>query len=537
MPFFNRQVFSFLLFFWGTCLTGLGQVYLSDLGNGQYKNPIIHADYSDPDVVRVGDDFFMVSSSFNCVPGLPLLHSKDLVNWKIVNYVIQDHLPPKEVFDAPQHGNGVWAPSIRYHAGWYYVFYGDPDFGIYRVRTRDPFGQWEAPHLVKAAKGWIDACPFWDDDGNAYLVHAFAGSRAGVKSVLILHRMNTDGSELLDDGVLVFDGHADHPTIEGPKMYKRNGYYYIFAPGGGVEFGWQTVLRSKNIYGPYEDKIVIEQGDTDINGPHQGAWVELENGENWFIHFQDQGAYGRIVHLQPAEWKDNWIVIGEDEDGDGTGSPVSEWKKPEVGQTYPTTVPQTSDEFNHPKLGLQWQWHANPKPTWSFPTNNGTFRMNPVLLDPQRKNLWVAPNLLLQKFPAVSFTTTTKLEFTANNDSETMGLIVMGLDYSYLALKREGEQLFLLKANCKDAEKGGTEQEELRVPVENGLIYFRVSVKEGGKCQFAYSTDGSDFQDFGALFTAREGKWIGAKVGLFSTRDEHKNDGGYTDVDWFRITP
>ncbi|MCB0629654.1 MAG: glycoside hydrolase 43 family protein, partial [Lewinella sp.] len=291
-----------------TLLTGFtsvfvyAQVYQPDLGNGKYKNPIIHADYSDPDVVRVGDDFFMVASSFNCVPGLPLLHSKDLVNWSIINNVIQK-LEPAEAFDQPQHGNGVWAPSIRYHAGWYYVFYGDPDYGIYMCRTRNPWGEWEPPHLVRAAKGWIDACPFWDDDGNAYLVHAFAGSRAAIKSILVLHKMSIDGTVLLDDGVLVFDGHKDHPTIEGPKMYKRNGYYYIFAPGGGVEFGWQTVLRSRNIYGPYEDKIVLSQNDTDINGPHQGAWIDTPNGESWFVHFQDKRAYGRITHLQPAEWK------------------------------------------------------------------------------------------------------------------------------------------------------------------------------------------------------------------------------------------
>ncbi|PHN01642.1 glycoside hydrolase family 43 protein [Flavilitoribacter nigricans] len=520
----------------GTCPSGLGQVYQPDLGNGRYQNPIIHADYSDPDVVRVGEDFFMVSSSFNCVPGLPLLHSKDLVNWEIVNYVIQDELPPGEVFDQPQHGNGVWAPSIRYHAGWYYVFYGDPDFGIYRVRTRDPWGKWEKPHLVKAAKGWIDPCPFWDEDGNAYLVHAFAGSRAGVKSVLILHRMDTEAIELLDDGVLVFDGHANHPTIEGPKMYKRNGYYYIFAPGGGVELGWQTVLRSKNIYGPYEDKIVLETGDTEINGPHQGAWVELANGESWFIHFQDKRAYGRIVHLQPAVWKDDWIVIGQDKNGDGTGNPVLEWQKPNVGRTYPRAVPQTSDEFNHPQLGRQWQWHGNPKPTWIFPTNNGTLRMNPVILDPARASLWEAPNLLLQKFPAESFTATTKLDFTANQDSETIGLIVMGLDYAYIGLKREGEKLFLIKANCKDTERGGREQEELRKPLDTGAVHLRVSVREGGKCTFAYSLDGQDYRDFGNTFTAREGKWIGAKVGLFSVRDKHQNDGGYTDIDWFRIT-
>ena len=269
-------------------------------------------------------------------------------------------------------------------------------------KTQDPAGEWEEPHLVQAAKGWIDPCPFWDDDGNAYLVHAFAGSRAGIKSIVVLHRMAPDGSRLLDGGVLVFDGHDDHPTIEGTKMYKRNGYYYIFAPGGGVPTGWQTILRSKNIYGPYEDKIVLHQGNTDTNGPHQGAWVSLESGEDWFIHFQEVQPYGRIVHLQPARWEDDWLLMGEDINNDGIGEPVATWKKPNVGQAYPPKVPQTSDEFDSVELGRQWQWHANPRPEWAYTTAMGFFRMNPVVF-PEDQNMWMMPNLLLQKIAGSHF--------------------------------------------------------------------------------------------------------------------------------------
>lgn len=516
-------------------LAPYAQVYQPDLGNGKYKNPIIHADYSDPDVVRVGDDYFMVSSSFNCVPGLPLLHSKDLVNWTIVNNIIQK-LEPAEAFDQPQHGNGVWAPSIRYHAGWYYVFYGDPDYGIYMCRTRDPWGTWEPPHLVRAAKGWIDACPFWDDDGNAYLVHAFAGSRAGIKSILVLHKMSPDGMALLDDGVLVFDGHKDHPTIEGSKMYKRNGYYYIFAPGGGVEFGWQTVLRSRNIYGPYEDKIVLSQNETEINGPHQGAWIDTPGGDDWFVHFQDKGPYGRVVHLQPARWIDDWIVMGEDKDGDGNGSPVITWTKPDVGAVQTVQVPQTSDEFNVPELGPQWQWHANPKATWVFPTGQGFLRMNPVVTAPETKSLWSLPNLLLQKFPAEAFTATTKMDTYLQNDSEKVGLVVMGLNYASLALQRDDDELFLVVSECKDADKGSTEKEVERVAIDSGMnLRLQVVVGDGGKYSFRYSSNDGNFQDIGPEFTAREGKWIGTKVGLYSIRDKHINDGGYTNVDWFKI--
>ena len=166
-------------------------------------------------------------------------------------------------------------------------------------------------------------------------------------------------------GVLVYDGHADDPTIEGPKLYKRNGYYYIFAPAGGVSTGWQLVLLSKNIYGPYERKVVMDQGKSTVNGPHQGAWVNTATGEDWFLHFQDKEAYGRIVHLQPIKWVNDWPVIGEDKDGDGKGEPVMTFKKPNAGKPYPAPFIPESDEFNKPLLGLQWQWQANPQQGWA----------------------------------------------------------------------------------------------------------------------------------------------------------------------------
>ncbi|WNH09139.1 glycoside hydrolase 43 family protein [Thalassobellus suaedae] len=283
----------------------VSDVWVSDQGNGTYKNPILHADYSDPDVVRVGDDYYMTASSFNTAPGLPILHSKDMVNWKLINYALLEQVPA-ETFNIPQHGNGVWAPAIRYHKGEIYIYWGDPDFGVYMVKTKDPYGVWDKPVLVMEGKGLIDTCPLWDDNGDAYLVHAYAGSRAGVKSLLSVNKMNPEGTKVIDAGIHVYDGHDIDDTIEGSKFYKRNGYYYIFAPAGGVSTGWQVILRSKNVYGPYERKVVLEQGSTKINGPHQGAWVDTPDGESWFYHFQDVDAYGRIVHLQPMSWKNDW---------------------------------------------------------------------------------------------------------------------------------------------------------------------------------------------------------------------------------------
>ena len=275
-----------LLLCWGTvsAQSYVSQVWVSDLGNGKYKNPVLDADYSDPDVCRVGDDYYMTSSSFACIPALQILHSKDMVNWRIIGTAIE-RLLPEERFSQMQHGNGVWAPSIRYHQGEFYIYYGDPDTGIYMVKSKDPAGKWDNPVLVKAAKGIIDTCPLWDEDGNAYIVHGYAGSRAGLKSILGLIRMTPDGTQAIGESRIIFDGHIGNATIEGPKFYKRDGWYYIFAPAGGVPTGWQTVLRSKNIWGPYEWKIVMAQGNTNINGPHQGAWVDtlMEKRIGFFI--------------------------------------------------------------------------------------------------------------------------------------------------------------------------------------------------------------------------------------------------------------
>ncbi|GAA4300202.1 glycoside hydrolase family 43 protein [Nibribacter koreensis] len=517
--------------------TETSKVWVSDMGNGRYQNPVLDADYSDPDVCRVGDDYYMTSSSFNAIPGLQILHSKDLVNWQIIGYAL-DRLPPFEHFAKPQHGNGVWAPSIRYHKGEFYIYWGDPDFGVYMVKTKNPAGRWEEPVLVMPGKGLIDACPLWDEDGQAYLVHGWAGSRAGIKSVLTVNRMNPEGTKVLDEGVMVFDGHDNHPTVEGPKFYKRNGYYYIFAPAGGVATGWQLVLRSKNIYGPFEEKIVMDQGKSPINGPHQGAWVDTKSGEDWFLHFQDKEAYGRVMHLQPMKWVNDWPVIGEDPDGDGKGQPVLTYQKPNVGKNQPVMTPAESDEFNGHQLGLQWQWHANPKTTWAFPTNRGFLRLFTDQMPEGGKNLWDVPNLLLQKFPGEAFTVTTKVKFTPNAklQNERTGLVTMGADYAHLSLVSQKDGLYLTYNTAQKADKGTREKEQNLGKINGQEVYLQVKVSKGAQCRFSYSQDGQNFKEVGETFTAVPGRWIGAKVGIFALRQDKTNDSGYADFDWFRIT-
>lgn len=523
------------------------EVWVSDEGNGMYRNPVLHADYSDPDVCAVGEDYFLTASSFNCTPGLPILHSKDLVNWKIVNYALKK-VEPVEYYNEARHGKGVWAPSIRFHEGMYYIYWGDPDFGIFMVKTRDPYGEWDAPVLVKAGKGMIDPCPLWDDDGRVYLAHAWAGSRAKFNSVLTVCELNKEGTAVISDPVLVFDGNdgVNH-TIEGAKFYKRNGFYYLFAPAGGVVSGWQLVMRSKDVYGPYEARIVMAQGKTDINGPHQGGWVDTPAGESWFLHFQDKGAYGRVLHLNPMKWVNDWPVIGVDKDGDGCGDPVSRYRKPKIGKTYPIETPVESDEFDTRKLGLQWEWHANYQDVFGFTTNMGYARIYGHELSPHFKNFWEVPNLLMQKFPAEEFTATAKLKVSAKDDGQLSGLIIMGWDYFWIGVEKQGEKFLLKQAVCKDAEQGNLEQVSTLAVLEPsrkfeaGLfpnyereIYIRVHVDKGAYCRFSYSLDGKKFTEAGTLFKARQGKWIGAKVGMFSVTP-HGKERGWVDVDWFRV--
>lgn len=528
-------VFAFANFSFAQKANEISKVWVADNGDGTYTNPVLYADYSDPDVVRVGDDYYLVASSFNCVPGLPILHSRDLVNWELIGHALEKQ-PPFDVFDKVQHGGGVWAPCIRYHNNEFYIYYPDPDFGVYMVKATNPKGPWSEPLLVQAGKGLIDPSPLWDTDGKAYLVYALAGSRAGVKSVILINRMNADGTKLLGNSVMLIDGHKNHPTIEGPKIYKRNGWYYIFAPAGGVPTGWQMVMRSKNIFGPYEDKIVMAKGKTDINGPHQGAWVDTKTGENWFLNFQDLGAYGRVLHLNPMKWENDWPVIGVDADGDGCGEPVRTYEKPNVGKTYPKATPPESDEFNGSELALQWQWHANYQTTWGFPSGNlGFFRLNCIPCPVEAKNLWGISNMLLQKFPAEEFTATTRLTFDARFDKEEVGLIVMGLDYGRLTVKQEDGKLNIYVANCKNADKGTAEDLVPGPELNSNLVYFRVTVKKGAECSFSYSTDGVSFTSLGNSFKAREGKWIGAKIGLYALREGIINDAGSVDIDWFKV--
>ncbi len=509
--------------------------YHADLGNGRYRNPILHADYSDPDVIRVGENYWMTASSFNCTPGLPILHSKDLVNWTLVNHAIRNL--PGDRFQDVQLGSGIWAPAIRYHDGKYWIVFPMVEEGIFVTTADDPRGEWSEPWCLVEARGWIDPCLFWDDDGKAYLIHAYAFSRSGKKEILHLRPMTPDAKSLLPgDKEIIHAPH--HPYLEGPKFHKFNGWYYILAPGGSVQVGWQVVYRSRNIFGPYEEKVVLEQGSTMINGPHQGALVDIpsnneqvpgEEGAWWFLHFQDDKAYGRITHMNPVKWFDGWPLMGVDHDGNGVGEPVLECVKPATGAAQPVTVPATSDEFDSEKLGLQWQWHANNSgDAHSLKQRHGwlTLMARPLPKDEVGKMLppFKAPHLLAQKFPAKEFTVETLLDASSLGEGSLAGLTVVGGGHSaWLVLSRDvgvWKLLYLLDTG---------EEQQLRV-LDKPQVTLSVHVGSDASCTFSYALAGSETMVISPAFLAGEGGWIGAKVGLLVA-----GDSGSADFDYFRF--
>ena len=521
--------------------------WVPDRGDGTYTNPVIYADYSDPDVARVGNDYFLVSSSMNTVPGLPVLRSRDLVNWRLIAHALP-RLVPEDVFSSVQPGKGVWAPSIRYHDGKFWIYWGDPDFGIYVVTATNPEGPWSAPALVIPGKGMIDPCPLWDDDGKVYLVHAWARSRAGFANVLTLNRLTPDGLKAADGGAVIVNGDKipGYRTLEGPKFYKRGGDYWIFAPAGGVKQGWQSVFRSRSIDGPYEDRIVLEQGKTEINGPHQGAWVTTPAGEDWFVHFQDVNAYGRVVHLEPMAWReDGWPIIGADADGDGRGEPVRTHAKPKGDARALVEVPLTSDEFSSSRIGQQWQWQANPRDSWlSLSEVPGTLRLFSQAA-PTADNLWLVPNLLLQKLPAEEFIATTSLRFVPRTDGESAGLLVFGQDYAWVGLRRVKGELRLVVRSVKGAKDGSPEEETVNEPVPEAPVLLRIAMMAGGKYRFSVASGSAvgqasslpSFRTLGGEFVARAGDWVVAKVGLFAGGAPGSARLGHADWDWFRVEP
>ncbi len=509
----------------------MGRLFESDLGNGEFTNPVLFADYSDPDVIRVEDTYIMTASSFNYIPGLPILISKDLVNWELVNYALKSI--PYENYNVPQHSKGVWAPAIRFHNNRFYIYYGMPDEGIFMVSTTDPYGSFDEPVCVLEGKGLIDPCPFWDDDGKAYIIHGYAKSRIGFKSCLGIFEMSTDGKRAITEDHILFDGSVSEPTIEGPKVYKRNDKYYILAPAGGVKQGWQVALKGDSIYGPYEEKKVLEQRDTAVNGPHQGALVDTLKHEEWFVHFQDMGLYGRIIHIQPVTWIDGWPCMGVDIK-DYCGKPLIKGKKPDTGFNQTPVYLEASDNFDKKKLSLQWQWMGNASEDFfSLAEREGYLRLysrSPEKLE--NPILWDCSNVLTEKLICPEFKCETKLCYSELKENEKAGLIMMGGEYAFGAVKKIGEDFYFVYGVSKEEKGYKTEIIRYSEKLDKENLEIRLSCSlenKDGRVVFKMFKDDELIKE-SLEFVPSDHTWVGAKQGLFSMGSE-----GYADFEYFKV--
>jgi beta-xylosidase len=499
-----------------------------------FTNPILYADYSDPDMIRVGSDYYMVASSFHLSPGIPILKSRDLVHWTIIGHVLPK-LPFDPLYDMPgphtlndtiskpiggtKYASGVWAPSIRHHDGKFWVYWATPDEGIFMSTATDPAGAWTAPVAVKPMAGLEDPCPFWDEDGRAWLVHGKVGA-----GPLILHEMSPDGTRLLDEGKLIAEDKINLPVLEGPKFYKRGGWYYIFAPIGGVGTGPQVAGRARKITGPYEWRVVLEPGTTPVQGPHQGGWVETPSGEGWFAHFNSTGAFGRIVHLQPVKWVDDWPVMGAPIPDKSSGQPGASWPMPDTGNAPTSDRIQDSDEFAASKLGLQWSWNHNPDDSkWSLTARPGWLRLEAG----QANQIVNARNTLTQVLQGPRSTFTTRIDLSNMQDGQRAGLTLFGVRPAWIGVVRDGTQN-RMTLSVEGVETAG--------PVVTGnVIQLRAEVSEGQSVRYSYSFDGKRFVRLGdPAWLARFSWWKGARPALFSFN--RKGAGGSVDIDWFRVS-
>ncbi len=487
-----------------------------------YVNPVLNADWPDPDVIRVGDDYWMIASSFNRAPGLPVLHSRDLVSWTLAGHALRE-VPPVEHYRIPRHGGGVWAPSIRHHDGRFWIVYPDPDHGILVLTATDPTGEWSEPRLLLAGRGLIDPCPLWDDDGRCYLVHGWAKSRAGIKNRLTVREVSAELDRVIGPARTVVDGDElpGYTTLEGPKFYKRDGYYWIFAPAGGVATGWQSVFRARTPYGPYEDRVVLAQGSSPVNGPHQGAWVDTPDGEDWFVHFSDQGPTGRVVHLQPMRWDDGWPVMGT------SGEPVLRHPLP-GGAAGEQREPDRNDIFDGPELSRIWHWQANPSPDWYDAPKNGILRL--AVLPDDDGDLRHLPQVLGQQLPGRSTRFTTSVRLDGGGPGARAGLVVLGQSYAWLGLHRTPTGVDLV------LRRSGTPDEDVLHQLQVAAPYaeLAVDVDEDAVVRFSYRVS-DEWVEIPVEFQAVEGRWIGAEVGLFAVAPQGTVDYGGAEFGPVRV--
>ncbi len=508
----------------------VAQKLQSDTGEGTYTNPVIAADFPDPDVIRVDSTYYMVSTTMFVFPGVTILQSPDLVNWQYCCNAVQrfDFSRCYDLEGCNRYGHGQWATSFKYHNGKYYLLFITLDEGGFLCTAPAPEGPWL---IRKLPKGFYDPGLFFDDDGRIYVAHGYSN--------IFVTELDTNFAPRGRDS-LVFTGDIRR-GLEGTHVYKIRGWYYLYGTYGGMD-GIQVALRSRNIYGPYEQKVVMRDTSRSVNfGIHQGALVETPTGEWWTMLFVDSGPFGRFPSLQPVTWQDGWPMVGID------GRAVVRYRKPNVGREYPTTTLPTSDEFDSSALGAQWGWNHNPDPAkWSLKERPGYLRLTTsVRVDslPQARNTLTQRMFAYHSDNVVS-TATTKMEFGGMNEGDVAGLAVFQDPYAFVGIRRVKGQDYVVMVNngrtIDSAKVHGT-----TVFLRAGGTYGSGAARfvEGpeapgtGTAAFSYSLDNRSFVNIGNALPMRFSLRIftGNKFCLFNFAT--RTQGGYVDFDWFRTEP
>jgi beta-xylosidase len=499
-----------------------------DLGNGRYRNPVLPADYSDLDAIRVGEDYYAISSTFQFSPGMAILHSRDLVNWSTVGHAVPDLTeisPELNWTRMNRYGRGIWAGTIRYHAGRFWIYFGTPDEGYFMTSAKQPEGPWEPLHQLLHAPGWDDCAPFWDDDGKGY----FIGTHFSDGYKIHLWQMSPDNRSLIPESDRVI---YQSKGSEANKLYKFNDFYYHFF--SEVQGGTRVMMmrRARSLNGPWSDKRQLMQGDDRAMQPNQGGIVQGPD-KNWyfFTHHGSGDWAGRAASLLPVHWIDGWPVIGQP-DRQGIGTMVWEANMPAKG--LPRQFPQGSDNFDAGPLAPVWEWNYQPRmDKWSLSERPGFLRLYafPGL---DGGNLLKVGNVLTQRVVRASGQSfVARIELAGMAEGQHAGLshftaqprarnraessasagIVMAEGKRYLEISHNGSYTRLQ-------------------PWANDVIWLRSSWGLDGKSTLAVSADGKQFQPVLADFELTWGGYRGSRIGLFTFNPEGER--GYVDID--RVT-
>ena len=489
-----------------------------DQGDGTFVNPILPADYSDIDVIRVGEDYYFISSTFQFSPGIIILHSRDLVNWTIVGHVIADltRITPELNWNRMnRYGRGVWAPAIRYHNKKFRVYVCTPNEGIFMSTAEHITGPWTPIHAVMRAGGWDDPCPFWDDDGQGYLVTTHFSD--GYK--IYLFKLTADGR-----GIIPHSGRVIHQSrgSEANKLYKINGWYYHYYSQVQREGRVPMMDRSRHIYGPWETRQLMHVNPRIDREPNQGGFVSTAAGQWWFLTQQGTGQWdGRACCLLPVTWVEDWPIIGRI-GSDGIGNMVWRDRMPIRGHTC--RIPQTSDSFDRPVLAVQWEWNYQPRADkWSLTDRPGYLRL--YAFKPLRSNnLLTAGNTLTQRvFKTNSNVVTVQMDISGMTDGQHAGICHFASHFWTIgAARRGGKSHFAFNHNGKLT---------YGPAISSTVVWFRSIWDIGGQSRFSFSLDGRRFVAFGDKFRLAWGFYRGDRIGIFNFNN--KADSGHVDVKYF----